>query len=545
MRIIVIGSVAGGTSAAAKARRNSENNEIVIYDMDRDISYSGCGLPYYIGEDYISRNDLTPRNAEWFKKRFNIDIFTEHEVTEIDTSGKKIFVKNLRTDEVFTDYYDKLIFAAGAQSVIPPIPGAGSSNVFTVRNVLNADDIKKFISVNRPAKALIVGGGFIGLEMAENLSIRGMEVTLIEYAGHVMPSFDKDMSAYIEERLKLKGVQVITGDSAAEIKDDGRTVITVRGRVIPADIIIMSAGIKPRTELLKDKGIKTGASGGIIVNESLETGIPDVYAVGDCCEVKSPVTGGYIYRPLGSTANKMGRVAGDVITGGELRFKGVPGTSIFKVFDLSVAQTGITERDARKLGLEVTVSHNIRENRSKYLKGSRELVIKCISERSTEKILGVQIIGEEGVDKRIDVFVTAMHFGAKVSDLFNLDLAYAPPFSITKDAVLYTGMIHYNAVYRGRKLITPSELIADMDSYTIVDVRSREDYVKGHIERAVNIPLDEMRERISELNKSDKIVVHCNKGTTGNAAQNLLLNLGFNEVYNLSGGYSHYKITVK
>lgn len=545
MRIVIIGSVAGGTSAAAKARRNSEEHEIVIYDMDSDISYAGCGLPYYIGEDYITRDDLIPRNSAWFKKRFNIDIFTGHAVTDVDPGSKTLTVKNFQTGEIFSDKYDKLVIAAGAESFIPAIPGIKNSNVFSVRNVRNADSIKKYIMEENPAQAVIIGGGFIGLEMAENLSLRKMSVTLIEAAGHVMPSMDKDMAVYIEEHLKSKGVKLITGDSVKEIRENGTSVITEKGRVIETGLIIIATGVKPRTELFKNKGITLGDSGGILVNEKMETNLADVYAVGDCCEVRSAITGEYIYRPLGSTANKMGRIAGDVITGGTLRFRGIPGTGIFKTFDLAVAQTGVTEKEARKLGFNIIVSHNIKENQSKYLKESRELVIKCISDRDTERILGVQIIGERGVDKRIDVFVTAMAFGAKVTDLFHLDLAYAPPFSTTKDPVMYTGMIHDNAAHRGRKLITSTELAADRNSYLVIDVRSNSDYSKGHVDQAINIPHEELKTGISELDMDQRIVVYCNKGTTGNAAQNLLINLGFKEVYNLSGGYSQYKMEIK
>jgi len=545
VRIVIIGSVAGGTSAAAKARRNSEEHEIVIYDMDSDISYAGCGLPYYIGEDYITRDDLIPRNSAWFKKRFNIDIFTGHAVTDVDPGSKTLTVKNFQTGEIFSDKYDKLVIAAGAESFIPAIPGIKNSNVFSVRNVRNADSIKKYIMEKNPAQAVIIGGGFIGLEMAENLSLRKMSVTLIEAAGHLMPSMDKDMAVYIEEHLKSKGVKLITGDSVKEIRENGTSVITEKGRVIETGLIIIATGVKPRTELFKNKGITLGDSGGILVNEKMETNLADVYAVGDCCEVRSAITGEYIYRPLGSTANKMGRIAGDVITGGTLRFRGIPGTGIFKTFDLAVAQTGVTEKEARKLGFNIIVSHNIKENQSKYLKESRELVIKCISDRDTERILGVQIIGERGVDKRIDVFVTAMAFGAKVTDLFHLDLAYAPPFSTTKDPVMYTGMIHDNAAHRGRKLITSTELAADRNSYLVIDVRSNSDYSKGHVDQAINIPHEELKTGISELDMDQRIVVYCNKGTTGNAAQNLLINLGFKEVYNLSGGYSQYKMEIK
>ncbi|HOK93089.1 MAG TPA: FAD-dependent oxidoreductase [Spirochaetota bacterium] len=542
MRVLVIGSVAGGTSAAAKMRRNSEDLEIVIYDMDKDISYSGCGIPYFVGEDYISREDLTPRNSQWFKKRFNIDIFTEHKVTDIDFEKKVISVINLKTGEAFTDSYDKLVIAVGANPSIPNIEGIDSANVFPVRNVQSGERIKNFIKEKNPKSAVIIGAGFIGLEMAENLKSRGLDVTLIESAPHVMPSMDYEMALYIQDHLLKNGIKLYTSEKVESITENGRYVNTLSGSKIATDMIVVATGVKPATDIVKNKGIKLGLHGGIIVNDKMETNIPDVYAVGDCCEVKSTVTGEYIYRPLGSTANKMGRIAGDVITGGNLRFRGVPGTGIFKTFELTVAQTGLSEKEAATRGIDYVVSHNIKENQSKYLKESRELVIKCISERKSERILGVQIVGERGVDKRIDVFVTAMTFGAKVSDLFHLDLAYAPPFSTTKDPVMYSGMILDNAINRGRQLITPHELMKNRDSFTVIDVRSKDDYNKGHIDGAINIPHEELKETAKSFDKNKKYVVHCNKGTTGNAAQNLLLNLGFKEVYNLSGGYSQYKI---
>ncbi|HOQ12640.1 MAG TPA: FAD-dependent oxidoreductase [Spirochaetota bacterium] len=542
MRVLIIGSVAGGTSAAAKMRRNSEDLEIVIYDMDKDISYSGCGIPYFVGEDYISREDLTPRNSQWFKKRFNIDIFTEHKVTDIDFEKKLISVINLKTGEAFTDSYDKLVIAAGANPSIPNIEGIDSANVFPVRNVQSGERIKIFIKEKNPKSAVIIGAGFIGLEMAENLKSRGLDVTLIESAPHVMPSMDYEMALYIQDHLLKNGVKLYISEKVESITENGRYVNTLSGSKIATDMIVVATGVKPATDIVKNKGIKLGLHGGIIVNDKMETNIPDVYAVGDCCEVKSTVTGEYIYRPLGSTANKMGRIAGDVITGGNLRFRGVPGTGIFKTFELTVAQTGLSEKEAATRGIDYVVSHNIKENQSKYLKESRELVIKCISERKSERILGVQIVGERGVDKRIDVFVTAMTFGAKVSDLFHLDLAYAPPFSTTKDPVMYSGMILDNAINRGRQLITPHELMKNRDSFTVIDVRSKDDYNKGHIDGAINIPHEELKEAVKSFDKNKKYVVHCNKGTTGNAAQNLLLNLGFKEVYNLSGGYSQYKI---
>lgn len=542
MRIVVIGSVAAGTSVAAKARRNNENCEIVIYEKDTDISYSICGLPYYIGEEYITRDDLTPRNPLWFKTRFNIDIKTQHEVMEIITKGKKIKVKNLITTEIFYDKYDKLVIATGAIPVKPNIEGINSNFVFTLRNVNDADKIKEFIKNNNVKNATIIGGGFIGLEVLENIVNLGIKSTLIEGLNQVMPPFDREMAKYIENHIKEKNVNLMLAEKVIKLDENNKTVITETGKKIKSDIVIVSIGVKPNVTLAQKAGIEIGKTGAIKVNNRMETNIPDIFAVGDCTESFSLLTDESIYRPLGTTANKMGRIAGDVITGGNLSFRGILGTGIFKIFDLSVGITGLSEKEAKRLGYDIEIIHNIKPNQVEYFKESSEMIIKAIADRKSERLLGVQIIGKNGVDKRLDVFVTAITFGARVGDLFHLDLSYSPPFSTTKDPVMYTGMILDNAINRGRKIITASDLLENFQDYFIIDVRSPEDYEKGHIEGSVNIPLNKLREQAQYIDKSKKIVVYCNKGVSGNASQNLLINLGFSEVYNLSGGYKHYKI---
>lgn len=546
MRILIIGSVAGGTSAAAKARRNNEENEIVIYDKDYDISYSGCGLPYYIGEDYISRENLTPRNPKWFKDRFNIDIFIGHEVMEIDSEKKELRIKDLINGNEIIDKYDKLIIATGAKIIKPSIDGLElADNIFYLRNVKNADTIKEFIETRKPKKAVIIGGGFIGLEMLENLEKLGIKTSLIEIKDQVMPSMDKDITIYLEDYLEKKGIELLLGETIIEISENGKKIRLESGKEIETDLILVSAGVRANIDLAREAGIKIGATDAIEVDKKMRTNMEDIYAVGDCAETYSLITGEKIYRPLGSTANKMGRIAGDVITGGDLEFQGILGTGIFKVFEMEIAQTGLSEKEARDLDYDIELIHNIKENQSKYIKESRQIVIKAIADKKTGRVLGAQIIGEKGVDKRIDVFATAITFKAKAKDLFHLDLAYSPMFSTTKDPVMYTGMVLENAMNRGRKIISISDLIKNKSEIIIIDVRSGKDYNKGHIEGAIHIPLKDLRERSNEIELGKKIAVHCNKGVTGNAAQNLLINLGFDEVYNISGGYKNYSMQVK
>lgn len=540
MKIVVVGAVAAGTSVIAKARRNNEKVEIVAYTSGSDISYSGCGIPYYIGEDYIKRGNLTPRDAEWFESRFNMKLNINHKVLSVNPNLKTIEVLNEITGETFEDSYDKLVITTGAR---PRKIDFDNKNIFYIRNVETGDKLKKFIHETSPKKALIVGSGYIGLEMVENLIQRGIEVTVIEMNNSI-GRLDPDISIYLEKYLEKKGVNLILGDSVKDISVDGKTITTNGGKSIKIDFIVAAIGVIPNVEFLEGSGIELGKSRAIKVNRYLETNLPDIYAAGDCATTYSLLTGEETYVPLGSTANKMGRILGDRLTGGSLEFKGILGTSIFKIFDMAVASTGLDETEALEKGYSIEIIHNIKPNQTEYLEASREMVIKAIADRKTGKLLGVQILGENGVDKRIDVFATLLTFGATVDQLFHLDLAYAPPFSTTKDPVNYTGMILNNAINGKNKIITPKELNEKRDEFLIIDVRSKSQYEVAHIEDAINIPLETLRERIKELDKSKKIAVHCNKGVTGNMAQNILLNNGF-DVSNISGGYSNYSIISK
>ena len=540
MRIVIIGAVAAGTSAAAKARRNDDFSEIVIYEKDKDISYAGCGLPYFIGDEIKDIEELTPRDAKFFEEKYDITVKTQHEVMAINRVHKRLTIKNLVSGETFTDTFDKLILATGARPFVPKIEGIEQKHVFFLRNVQNALAIKAFIQEHKPKTAIIAGTGFIGFEVLENLLPWNIKVKVVELADKITPNLDADMATLLENKLTEKGIEIIKGTSITDIHDD--CVTLSNGKVEDAEMVILATGVRPNVDLAKTMGLRIGVTGALWVDDTMRTSHPDVYAAGDCIETYNSITKKAVYRPLGTTANKTGRIAGENITGGSMHYRGNLSTGIFKLFDLTIGSTGLSEVEARKEGFDIEVIHNIKPHRPSYFDG-QEMVIKAIADRQSKELLGVQIIGTEGVDKRLDVFATLITYHAKVDDLFHLDLAYAPPFSTTKDPVHYTGMILDNAIERNRKILPNTEL-DKVAGLQIVDARTDKDYTKkGHVENAISMPHSELRKRINELDPKKPVVTYCNKGTTGNAAQNILLNRGFKHVYNLSGGHQFYKAT--
>jgi NADPH-dependent 2,4-dienoyl-CoA reductase/sulfur reductase-like enzyme/rhodanese-related sulfurtransferase len=547
MRIVIVGSVAAGTSVGAKARRNTESAQIVIYERDSDISYSGCGLPYYVGGEVPDMAELTPRDPAWFATRYNIDIRTGHEVTAVDPVARTVAVTNVATGESFTDSYDVLVLATGVAPIVPDLPGVTAAGVFTVRNPSDARAIRAHLEATGIRSAVIVGAGFIGMEMAEQLVGRGVATTIVERLPQVMPPLDGDMAHRVAESLRGNAVDLRLGASVTALEGDPVTAVVLdTGERIEAGLVILALGVRPATELAVQAGVTLGGSGAVAVDKRMATDVPGIWAVGDVAESFSVITGTPMWRPLGSTANKMGRIAGDAITGGDLTHRGILGTGIFRVFDLTVAQTGLTERAATEQGFDVVVLHNIKPDRPEYL-GGREMVIKAIADRSTMRVLGAQIVGPQGVDKRIDVLATAITFGAKAGDLFHLDLAYAPPFATTKDPVLYTGMALDNALRGSAPLITPAQLDARRDAgeaIQVVDVRSAKDFQKSHVDGAIHMPLGALRVRAGELDPTRPTVTYCNKGVSGNAGQNILRCLGFTWVANLSGGNKNYQAYV-
>jgi NADPH-dependent 2,4-dienoyl-CoA reductase/sulfur reductase-like enzyme/rhodanese-related sulfurtransferase len=547
MKIVVVGSVAAGTSAAAKARRNTETAQITVYERDHDISYSGCGLPYYVGGEVETIDELTPRDAAWFAKRYGVDVRTGHEVTDVDPQARIVTVRELATGRTFTDTYDELVLATGVSPVVPPVPGVDLDGVFTLRTPSDARAVRAWIESRGVSDAVIVGAGYIGLETAEQLVGRGVSVTVVEALDHAMPRMDADMSARVDAELRAHGVRLLTGTRVVGI-DPGAVVVRddAGERSVPAGVVIVAVGVRPTLDLARAAGVEIGPTGAIAVDRRQRTSVPHVWAVGDVAESFDRTTGEPVWVPLGSTANKTGRIAGDAMTGGDLEHRGILGTSIVRVFDLGVAQTGLTETRAREAGYDVAVVHNIKPDRPEYL-GGREMIVKAVADRATGRLLGAQAVGPSGVDKRIDVLATAISFGARAEDLFHLDLAYAPTYATTKDPVHYTGMALANAVDGRAPLMSPAELERRRgtgEKVQVVDVRSAKDRAKSAVDGSVHIPLGELRRRAAELDPGVPTVTYCNKGVSGNAGQNVLRNLGFGEVYNLSGGNKNYQAYV-
>ena len=435
MRIVIIGAVAAGTSAATEIRRNNKTAEIIIYEKDRFISYAGCGMPFYISNEVRDFSSIVPRDAKFFKEKNNIDIYTEYEVLFVNPDNKTLTVKNLLSGVEFIDSYDKLVISTGAYSAKPDLKGSERENVFLLRNINDMNDIKNFVETTKPKSAVIVGSGFIGLEMCESFKFLGMDVTIVARS-KIAKGIDNDMSIYIEEHLRSKRVNVYTNTKTVEINDHG--VVIGDGSTIKADIVLLATGVKPNVALAKDMGVELGVTGAIKVDKNMRTNIQDVYSCGDCIEMFSTINGNPIYRPLGSTANKTGTIAGSNITGVEDEFAGVLGTSIFRVFDITVGMTGLSEEEAIKTGYDVVVSIDKKLNKPEYM-GGRPIIIKAVAQKETGRLLGAQLIGYEGVDRRLDVMATAITFKASAEDLMHLDLAYSPPYSLPRDPLYYTG----------------------------------------------------------------------------------------------------------
>ena len=436
MRVIIIGAVAAGTSAATEIRRNHKDAEIVVYEKDKYISYVGCGMPYYISGEIDEVEGIVPRGPENFKKNRDIDIFISHEVMSINSDEKTIMVKNLVTDHVFQDSYDKLIISTGAVAKVPRIKGINQSNVFILRNINHMNKINSFIKNEKPKKAAVIGGGFIGLEMAESFKNLGMEVSIVEMFS-ISKGIDSELTPIIEDHLKENDVKVYSNTSSEEINDKG--IVLGDGRSVEADIVLLATGVEANVDLAKKAGIELGESGAIKVDKYMQTNIKDIYSCGDCTEVYNRVTGKNMYRPLGTTANKTGIIAGSNISGKEVEFKGVLGTGIYRIFDLTVGQTGLNEEEAKEQGYDyvTATSHNL--NKPQFM-GGKPIVIKLVADKKDGRLLGGQVIGYEGADKRLDVIVAAITLNGKAEDLMYMDLAYSPPYSAARDPIYYAAV---------------------------------------------------------------------------------------------------------
>lgn len=542
-KVVIIGGVAGGASAAARLRRLDENAHIVVVERGPYISFANCGLPYYLGGTIQDRAALTLQTPESFKARFNVDVRVFSEAVSIQPDNKTITIHNHNTGEEYEESYDSLILSMGADAAIPPIPGIDSKKVFTVRNIPDTVAVKTYIEEHQAKKAVVAGGGFIGLEVAENLRDLGMDVTLVEMANQVIPSIDADMAAQVHGHMRQKGLHLLLGSALQKIEDTETGVsLTVNGETIDADLLVMAIGVRPASEIAVKAGLPANAKGALIVNSAMETGVDGIYAVGDLIEITHFVTGEKGYIPLAGPANKQGRIAADNICGIPSRYTGTQGSSILKVFDLAVASTGISEKTAKALHLNYEKSFTFSANHATYYPGATNMSIKTIFEKDTGKILGAQIVGNDGVDKRCDVFATAIRAGMTAKDLTELELCYAPPFGSAKDPVNMAGYVIENMMSGLVKTFHwhDIEKISKDPGAFLLDTRNPMEYLAGTIPGFINIPLDSLRDRLDEIPKDKTIYVTCQIGLRGYIAARILMQNGY-DVYNLSGGYRLYQ----
>ena len=542
MKVVIVGGVAGGATAAARIRRLDEQAEIVVFERSGYISYANCGLPYYIGGVIEDPEDLTLQTPESFFSRFRIHMKVHHEVTAIHPDKKTVSVKNLETGEVFEESYDKLLLSPGAKPVWPNLPGMDSDKLFTLRTVEDTFRIKDFVTENKPQTAVMVGGGFIGLEVAENLRELGMDVTIVQRPKQLMNPFDTDMASFIHAEMRKHGVKLALGYSVEGFaeRDGGVDVLLKDNAPIHADMVVLAIGVSPESTLAKEAGLTLGMKGSILVNDRMETSAPDIYAVGDAVQVKHYVTGEDALIALAGPANKQGRIAADNICGGDSRYLGSQGSSVIKVFDMTAATTGINETNARKSGLDVDTVILSPMSHAGYYPGGKLMTMKVVFEKETYRLLGAQIVGYEGVDKRIDVLATAIHAGLKATQLKDLDLAYAPPYSSAKDPVNMAGFMIDN-ISKGLKQwhMADVEKLPHDGSVTLLDTRTLDEYSRGHIDGFKNIPVDELRERIHEIESGKSVYVICQSGLRSYIATRILEGYGY-EVYNFAGGFRFY-----
>lgn len=542
MKTIIIGGVAGGASAAARLRRLDESAEIIILERGEYVSFANCGLPYYIGGVITDKNDLTLQTPESFWARFNIDVRVNNEAVKIDPKAKTVTVRNLKTGASYIESYDNLILSPGAEPIRPNINGINNNIVFTLRNIPDTLKIKKHIEHAKPRSAVVVGGGYIGVEMAENLKEAGLKVSIVELADHLIAPLDFDMAADVHRYIKSKGMALYLNNGVKAI--DGHTVILQNGE-IKADMVIMSVGVRPETVLARECGIETNNRGSIIVDRNMKTNIPDVYAVGDAVEVRDFVTGNPAFIPLAGPANKQGRIAADNIIGIPAEYTGTQGSAVLKLFDMTIATTGLNEKGAKSAGIDYDKTYIYSGSHASYYPGANNMSIKALWDKKTLKILGAQIVGFDGVDKRMDVLATAIRFGAKITDLTKLELCYAPPFGSAKDPVNMLGFVGENIVTGKVKQFFwhDVENLPRDGSVTLLDVRTMTEVSRGKINGFLNIPLDSLRERIGEIPKNKPVYVHCHSGLRSYIACRILAGNGY-ECFNLAGGWRLYESVI-
>ena len=543
MKVVIIGGVAGGATAAARLRRLDEQAEIVVFERSGYVSYANCGLPYYIGGVIEAPESLTLQTPESFFDRFRVDMRVRHEVTALHPDKKSVSVKNLETGVEFEEVYDKLILSPGAKPTQPRLPGVGLEKLSTLRTVEDTFRIKDYINTHHPKSAVLAGGGFISLELAENLRELGMEVTIVQRPRQLMNPFDPDMAAFIHGEVQQHGIRLALGHTVEGFaeQDGGVDVLLKDASPLHADMVVLAIGVTPDTALAKEAGLELGLKGSIVVNDRMETSVPDIYAVGDAVQVKHFVTGQDAVISLAGPANKQGRIAADNICGGDSRYQGSQGSSVIKVFDLTAAATGLNETNAKKAGLDVDTVVLSPMSHAGYYPGGKLMTMKVVFERETCRLLGAQIVGYEGVDKRIDVLATAIRAGLTAIQLKDLDLAYAPPYSSAKDPVNMAGFMVENLVCGIVKQFHTEDVSAlpQDGSVTLLDTRTAEEYAGGHIEGFRNIPVDELRERLGEIESGKPVYVICQSGLRSYIACRILAGYGY-EAYNFAGGFRFY-----
>lgn len=543
MKVVVVGGVAGGASAAARLRRLDESAEIIMFERGEYISFANCGLPYYIGGEITDRAALTLQTPQSFHSRFHVDVRINSEVTAIDPKAKQVTVRSKDRGE-YTESYDKLILSPGAAPIRPPMEGADNERVFTLRNIPDTYKIRGYVEEQHPKSAVVVGGGYIGVEMAENLKNAGVDVTIVELADHVIAPLDYDMACDVHRYLKEKGVGLILQNGVQSIREEGGALrLTLSDGEIDTNLVIMAVGVRPDTALAKEAGLELNRRGAIVVDEHMLTSDPDIYAVGDAVEVTDFVTGEKAYIPLAGPANKQGRIAADNICGIPTTYKNTQGSAVLKIFDMTVATTGVNERAAKAAGLDYDKVYTFSNSHASYYPGSTGMSIKTLYEKGTGKILGAQIVGFDGVDKRCDVLATAIRAGMTAKDLTELELCYAPPFGSAKDPVNFVGYVIENTL-AGRVKNFFWDDVAKLPrdgSVTLLDVRTDLERENGqYIDGFIHIPVDELRERVGELDKSKPVYIHCRTGLRSYVACCMLAGLGF-DCYNLSGGWRLYE----
>lgn len=537
-RLVVVGGVAAGATAAARARRIDEDAEITLLERGPYVSYANCGLPYFISRDIEDRSDLLLMTPERFDARYRVRVLIHTEALQIDRAGKRVLARGPEGESWLP--YDKLILAQGGSPIVPPLPGVGAPHVFKLWTVSDMDALHSFIETKKPQSAVVIGGGFIGLEMAEALVKRGLSTTVVELAPTVMPLMDRELGVLVARELEEQGVRVMTGTSVKAVLPEERAVELAEGRRIPADLVLLSVGVRPDLALARSAGLEMGPSGGVLVDDHLRTTDPDIYAAGDMVEVVQRVSNRRVRVPLAGPANRQGRIAASNALGIAMRYSGALGTSVVKIFEGTAAMTGLSEKAAREAGIDVGVAVIHKDHHAGYYPGAEELSLKLVYDRSTSRLLGAQAFGRAGVDKRIDVLATALHGKLTLEDLAELDLAYAPPYSSANDPINLAAFIALNDLSGFSPVVSAAQLKAELASREpplVLDVRTVDEFAQSHLKGARHVPVDGLRTSLGSLPRGRRLLVHCRSGFRAHLAVRILLQEGFENVANVTGGY--------